>query len=110
MSAITAPTTVSSPRPTSRTPFLVGAALIAIVGVGVVVGPRLGTTTVTKTVPYTFDKHDAIEHRAVDSRAHTVFVPAPAQAARLRASVDRQGTILAGPPQVANSDGLMKSQ
>ncbi len=103
MSAITAPTTVSSPRPTSRTPFLVGAALIAIVGVGVVVGPRLGSTTATTTVPYTVNEHDAIEHRTVGSTAHTLFVPAPAQAVRLRASVDGQGASLAGVPQVAQS-------
>jgi hypothetical protein len=104
MSSITAPTPVLSPRPTSRTPFLVGAALIAIVGVGVVVGPRLGTSPVTTTVPYTVNEHDAIEHRAVGSTAHTVFGPAPVQSARLRASADEQGAgLVVGAPQVAQS-------
>ena len=67
------------------------------------VGPRLGTTTVTKTVPYTVNEHDAIEHRAVGTTAHTSFVPAPAQAVRLRASVDGQGASLLGVPQVSQS-------
>jgi hypothetical protein len=110
MSTITAPTSGIGNRPYSRTPYVIAAALLGVVAVGAVVGPRLTTTTGTTATTTTVNQHDAIEHRSDDARAAAAASAAAAKSLAVQQALDLQGKVVASGAALAPATGTIPQE